>query len=352
MYCLGERIRFTLFGKSHGPYVGGILEGIPRGMEIDEKRISEEMELRKPSSGIGTPRKEDDKVEFVQGVRDGLADGNPILMLIRNSNIDNSKYAIFMETPRPGHADLPAISKFPQQDLLGGGQFSGRLTAAIVAAGGIAKQMTEEKGIRIGAFTRSVGHVKDLSSRDLASAIESRRYPTRACTGNLDSAMSGEILGASSEKDSVGGTVECITEGLPIGFGGIWFEALDSEIARAIFSIPACKGVEFGKGFGLSEMRGSDSNDQFYFDSGIKTRTNNMGGILGGMSDGAPMLFRAAFKPTPSIGRIQNTVNLRTMQDDTVEVQGRHDPCIVPRAVAVVEAMTALVIADQMRRGF
>lgn len=353
MYQIGEKITFTLFGKSHGPCVGGILSGIPSGFSIDMDMVAAEMELRKPTGKIGTPRREKDDVEFIQGVRDGITDGNPILMRIANGNTDGSKYMKFYETPRPGHADLPALLKFPDHDLRGSGQFSGRLTAAIVAAGAIAKQYIAEEGIRVEAFTRSVGNVRDDCVRDADAAHASRGFATRACTRELDDAMRTEIESAGAEKDSVGGVVECIITGLPIGFGGIWFDALDSDLARAMFGIPACKGVEFGDGFDLTRMRGSESNDAYRYDQGrIVTESNHVGGIVGGMCDGAPVVFRVAFKPTPSIGVEQRTVNLRTEEDDTVSVEGRHDPCIVPRAVAVIEAMAALTVADQMMRGY
>ncbi len=353
MHSTGTKVKFTLFGRSHGPCVGGILEGIPAGFPIDEDAIAGEMELRKPTGKIGTPRREKDAVEIVQGVLCGRTDGNPILLKIANGDTDGSKYMKFYETPRPGHADLPALLKFRDHDLRGSGQFSGRLTAAVVAAGAIAKQYIAVEGIRIAAFTRSVHDIEDKSPRTFDEAFGSRAYATRACTQDLDDAMRSEIEKASSEGDSVGGVVECMIEGLPIGFGGIWFEALDAELARAMFGIPACKGVEFGDGFGLARMKGSESNDAYRFRNGrIVTESNHLGGIVGGMSDGADTVLRVAFKPTPSIGVRQETVNLRTEADDTVEVTGRHDPCIVPRAVAVVEAMAALTVADQMMKGY
>lgn len=315
--------------------------------------IASEMELRKPTGGIGTPRRETDAVELIQGVVDGKATGQPILLRIANGNTDGSKYIKFYDTPRPGHADLPALLKFPDHDLRGSGQFSGRLTAAIVAAGAIAKQILSKDGIRIDAFTRSIGFVRDDSPRSSDEARGSRAYATRACTRELDDSMRTLIEGIGAAKDSVGGIVECVITGLPIGFGGIWFEALDAELAKAMFGIPACKGVEFGDGFALGGMRGSESNDGYRMDDGcIVTESNHMGGIVGGMCDGAPVVFRTVFKATPSIGLEQDTVNLSTETNDTVTVEGRHDPCIVPRAVAVVEAMAALTVADQMMRGY
>ncbi len=353
MYRFGKKVAFTLFGRSHGPCVGGVLSGIPAGFRIDMDAVEAEMALRKPTGKIGTPRREADSPCFVQGVRDGVTNGNPILIKIDNGDTDGSKYMKFYDTPRPGHADLPALMKFPDHDIRGSGQFSGRLTAAVVAAGAVAKQFISGYGVGVNAFSRSIGSVEDASARGSDDAAASRGFPTRACTADLDESMRLEIERAGAEGDSVGGVVECIITGLPIGFGGIWFEALDAELSLAMFGIPACKGVEFGDGFALAGMKGSESNDAYRFDGNrIVTSTNHMGGIVGGMCDGAPVVFRTAFKPTPSIGKVQHTVNLRTSEDDTVQVTGRHDPCIVPRAVAVVEAMAALTVADQIARGY
>ncbi|MDR1404860.1 MAG: chorismate synthase [Candidatus Methanoplasma sp.] len=350
MYILGKSVVFTLYGESHAPYIGGFLEGLPEGTEVNIGQIDEELALRKPSNGIGTPRTEPDEVEFLSGLENGRTTGEKIHFRIRNTNTDSSKYEMFNRTPRPGHADLPAIAKFRNHEIKGGNQFSGRLTASVVAAGSIARQFISEYGITVGAFTKSIGEVADGEDRSITDASNSRKNPTRASTKDLDSMMTKEIIEASEDGDSVGGVIECIATGLPIGFGGTWFESLDAEIAGAVFSIPACKGVEFGKGFRLAGMRGSESNDPFCFDNGIKVRSNNMGGILGGMSNGAPMVFRAAFKPTPSIGKEQDTVDLERMENAKIKIEGRHDPCIVPRAAIVVESITCLVIADQIRR--
>ena len=352
MYTLGKKLRFSLFGKSHGPCVGCVLEGVPQGTPIDMESLAHDMALRKPSKGIGTDRVEADKVDVICGIEGGKADGNAIILEIANGNVDDSKYLPFEETPRPGHADLPALLALPKFDIRGGGQFSGRLTAAIVAAGGIARQMLAAKGIVIGSFCRSIGNVEDCDERGIEDAKRSEGFPTRACTPELDAMMSDCIMAARKDMDSVGGVVECIVTGLPIGFGGIWFESLDAELAHAAFGIPACKGVEFGKGFDITRMRGSESNDAYRMKDGrIVTKTNNMGGVVGGMSDGADLVFRAAFKPTPSIGAKQETVDLKTCEDAELEIKGRHDPCIAPRAASVVEAVTALVLADQMERG-
>ncbi len=351
MYQLGEVFKFTLYGKSHGESVGCILEGVPKGFKINFEDLENAMNLRKPTS-IGTTRKEEDPVIFVQGVVDGVTDGNPLILSIPNGDKDGSKYEKFKTMPRPGHADLPALIKFPDFDIRGGGQFSGRLTAPIVAAGTIAKQILSENGLSIGAFTKSIHTVSDEIHRTLEDVSNSRQYESRSCTSELDDKMCKAVNDARASEDSVGGVVECIVQGLPLGFGGIWFEALDSELARAIFSIPACKGVEFGDGFNITHLHGSESNDQYHFDETIKSDTNHMGGVLGGMSNGLPLVFRAAFKPTPTIGKTQNTVNLEDKKDCVLNATGRHDPCIVPRAVIVVESITALVIADQFARGF
>ncbi|MDR0198215.1 MAG: chorismate synthase, partial [Methanomassiliicoccaceae archaeon] len=346
MYSVGDNIIFRLFGKSHGEHVGCVLENVPAGIPVSEDHIKKEMDLRRPKDNIGTPRKEDDAVEIVSGIVNGVTDGTPIKMIIANKNVDSSKYRDIARIPRPGHADLPAMIKWEDHDVRGGGQFSGRLTAPMVAAGSIAKQMLSANDIKIAAFARSIGNVCDTDDRNIDDAFASREHATRACSAKLDNDMKDAIITASNDGDSVGGVVECIVTGLPIGFGGIWFDSLDAVLSRAIFGIPAVKGIEFGKGFGLAGMKGSESNDQYRSDNGIKAVTNNMGGIVGGMSNGMPLVFRVAFKPTPSISKEQRSVDLSSMKDTVISVKGRHDPCIVPRAVAVVEAVAALVLAD------
>ncbi len=350
MYKLGSQVAYTLYGESHSEFIGGFLDGIPKDTDISIDQIKRDLALRKPAAGIGTPRIEPDEVEFLSGILGGKATGERIHYRIKNTNTDSSKYDIFNRTPRPGHADLPALVKSPDHRIKGGNQFSGRLTVSVVVAGSIARQLISQHGISVAAFTRAIGKVRDDEERSFEDAVKAKEFQTKAATSELDSMMTREIKDASADNDSVGGVVECIAVGLPVGFGGTWFESVDSEIARAVFSIPACKGVEFGKGFGLAEMRGSESNDPYYYDHGVKLRSNNMGGILGGMSDGAPVVFRAVFKPTPSIGKEQDTVDLKDMSNAKVKVEGRHDPCIVPRAVIVVESVTCLVLADQMRR--
>lgn len=348
MYSVGNRLRLSLFGKSHADCIGCILEGLPIGMKVDKEYIEQQMALRKPSDGIGTPRKEADSVVFEHGLDDDAVSDGTLMMVIYNGNRNSSAYDKFKIRPRPGHADLPALFKFKDYDVAGGAQFSGRMTAPLVAAGAIAKQYLAHKGIEIHAFTRSIGDVADTNEYDISEYGRSVSFKTRAMCHELDSEMIQIILDAGKDEDSVGGTVECAVTGLPIGFGGEWFDALDVSVARMMFSIPAVKGVEFGKGFDITRMRGSQSNDQYTVrDEKITSDTNNMGGVTGGLSNGMPLVFRVAIKPTPSIAKEQRTVNLKTMTEDSISVTGRHDPCIVPRAVAVVEAMAAIAIMDQ-----
>ena len=349
MYTVGNKLKISLFGRSHADCIGCIIEGLPIGMKIDQDSIRRKMQLRKPSDGIGTPRKEEDKVVFEAGVTDGKVSKHQIMFTINNGNRNSSSYSDFNVKPRPGHADLPALMKFKDFDVSGGAQFSGRMTAPLVAAGAIAEQYLQSRGIKIAAYTRSIYNVKDDSEHSFEEIKTSEKHKTRAVTEELDKKMEDAILKAASEGDSVGGVVGCMVTGLEIGDGGIWFDALDVSIARMMFSIPAVKGVEFGKGFSITEMKGSESNDQYCMKDGkISALTNNMGGICGGMSDGMPLTFNVAFKPTPSISKEQRTVDLERGCDDKIEIKGRHDPCIVPRAVAVVEAMTALTVMDQI----
>ena len=318
-------------------------------MKIDNNHLNERMRLRKPSDGIGTTRKEDDAPIFEYGVRDGIVTEDTVLITIYNGNKNSSAYSGFNVTPRPGHADLPALMKFKDFDVSGGAQFSGRMTAPLVAAGALAEQVLSEKGIKIAAYTRSIYDVvdgKEHSPEEIASSVNFR---TRACTAELDSRMSDAIMKAREENDSVGGVIGCTITGLEPGSGGIWFDALDTALAKMMFSIPAVKGVEFGKGFEIAKMKGSQSNDPYTVRDGrISAKTNNMGGICGGMCDGMPVTFNVAVKPTPSIGIEQDTVDLRRMCDSKIRIKGRHDPCVVPRAVAVVEAMAAITVLDQL----
>jgi chorismate synthase len=354
MNTYGVAFRVTVFGSSHGPGVGCVVDGCPAGIEITQDKVQRELDRRKPSSGIGTPRAEEDLVLLQSGVHESRTTGSPLQMFIENRDRDSSKYAAFKSTPRPGHADYPALVKYgPGHDIRGGGQFSGRMTAPLVAAGAVAKSMLAPMRIKFAAYSQAIGGVRDEEERALME-VEDKVYdrPTRAATDKLDERMRAEILAAKEDDDSIGGVVRCLVEGLPVGLGEPFFDTLDGELAKLLFAIPAVKGVEFGSGFNSAGMRGSQNNDVFYFEEGkVRTSTNHAGGVLGGMSNGMPLDLKVAFKPTASIPKVQRTVDLGTGKEAMLKIEGRHDPCIVPRAVVVVEAVSALAIADLIMRG-
>ena len=358
----GKNIKITVFGQSHSKGIGMTLEGIPAGKKLDMERLNAFMERRAPGrNAYSTPRKEGDKPDFLCGVVGDVTCGTPITAVIMNTNTRSQDYDILKDIPRPGHADYTGLIKYGEhRDYTGGGHFSGRLTAPLCIGGGIALQLLEEKGIRICSRIASIGDVKDegdLTEYVLSNTIkekdrtvyrnpaEERDFPT--ISEESGKRMQDLIAEAKSEGDSVGGIVECAVFGVPAGLGDPMFEGVENRIAQAVFGIPAVKGLEFGNGFGAAAVRGSVNNDAFRFDDGkVVTETNNCGGILGGISNGMPITFRVAFKPTPSIAKEQNSVNLKTMEATKLIVPGRHDPCIVPRAVPVVEAVAALAIYD------
>jgi chorismate synthase len=350
---IGTELRLTLFGTSHGPCVGAVLDGIPPGMAIDLERIQNEVDLRKPAAGIGTPRQEEDRVEVLSGILEGRSTGSPITLMVVNRNVDSSKYEQFKRVPRPGHADLVARSKYAEcTDLRGGGQFSGRMTVALVAAGTLAKILLEERGIRVAAFVRQIGSVRDKGERGFADALLSRSNPVRAASPELVERMMEEVLKAGKEGDSVGGVVECIADGLPMGLGEPFFDTVEGEMAKMMFAVPGVKGIEFGAGFAAASMRGSQHNDPFVLvDGKVRTAKNDAGGILGGITNGMPVVFRVAIKPTASIARGQRSLDLQSGRETELKIEGRHDPCIAPRAAPVVEAAAALVLADLGIRG-
>ncbi|NLI73561.1 MAG: chorismate synthase [Euryarchaeota archaeon] len=354
MNTIGTLLRLTLFGSSHGPGVGCVLDGVPSGLYITEDDIQRDLDLRRPAASIGTPRVEADRVELLAGIQDDFTTGAPIVIFIANHDTDSSKYIKFRTVPRPGHADLTALNRYGDTvDLRGGGQFSGRMTAPIVAAGAIAKTMLASIGVQVAAYTQRLGCLVDEKERYLKDIRHaSRENPIRAADPELALDMINEIMAMKEEGDSVGGVIRCLAVGLPMGVGEPYFDSLEGELAKMLFSIPGVKGVEFGSGFRSAEMRGSEHNDQFIIEDGeVRTITNNAGGILGGLSNSMPIDLRVAIKPTASISREQRSVDLERMEDTTIKVDGRHDPCIVPRAVIVVEAATALVLADMCLRG-
>jgi chorismate synthase len=331
-----------------------VLDGVPPGIDVDRDDLQREVDLRKPSGALGTPRAEEDLVEILSGVVDGVSTGAPLTLFIANRDTDSSKYDRFKVVPRPGHADLTQLKKYGENaDLRGGGQFSGRMTAPMVAAGAVAREMLRAIGVQVAAYTQRLGPIEDPVDRTLKEVRrQARDNPVRAADPEIALEMIQEIMEAKHEDDSVGGIVRCLAVGLPIGVGEPFFDSLEGELAKMIFAIPGVKGVEFGAGFRAAGMRGSEHNDSFVVEDGeIHTVTNNAGGVLGGLSNGMPLDVRVAFKPTASISKEQKSIDLERMEDTTIKVEGRHDPCIVPRAVIVVEAATALVLADLCLRG-
>ncbi len=345
----GENLKLSIFGQSHGPAIGMTLDGIPAGLPVDYELLQDFLNRRAPGQNDwSTPRKEEDRPEFLAGVLDGFTTGSPIAAIIRNKNTRSGDYDSLKQHPRPGHADYTAQVKYGGfQDAAGGGHFSGRLTAPLCVAGGLCKQWLEERGIRIGAHIVQIGPAKATGFSPLAPELDQvgRLFPTRSA--EAAEAFQNVIAEARSRGDSVGGMVECAVTGLPAGLGEPMFGGMEGRIAQIVYGIPAVKGVSFGLGMGVAGAYGSQCNDPYTFDAGsIATTTNNCGGILGGITNAMPLLFRVALKPTPSISLTQQTVDLSTNQVTALEVRGRHDPCIVPRAVPVVEAAAAIALFD------
>ncbi len=347
--CFGAKLKISIFGQSHGEAIGVVIDGFPAGFKIDRDKLGEFMARRAPGGALATPRKEADAVRFISGVVDGITCGAPICAIIENTNTRSGDYANLKNCPRPAHADLTARIKYgTSADFAGGGHFSGRLTAPLCIAGGLCKQYLEERGIYIGAHISSVGNIEDIRFKDMELTPDMLLTDGFAVYDSAAKAAMQELITAvKSEGDSVGGTVECAVLGLPAGIGEPMFDGLESNIAKAVFGIPAVKGIEFGSGFEGTRLKGSENNDAFRFENGaVLTEANNHGGILGGISSGMPILLKVAIKPTPSIAKEQDSVNLETGESVKLKIQGRHDPCIVPRAVPCVEAATAVAICD------
>lgn len=353
MSSYGNKIKLTVFGESHGEVIGAALSGVPAGFKLDFDKILTQMARRAPGKDkTATPRLEKDFPKIRAGVLDGVTTGAPILVEIENTNTKSGDYSNLIEKPRPGHSDYTAFVKYGgHNDIRGGGHFSGRLTAPLVFVGALLRQILEQKGIKIAAHIASIGSVEDerFDPVNIPDELLDRLSNSSFALINpaVEEEMRNEVESARKALDSVGGVIECAVTGLPAGVGGPLFEGVEGEIAKAVFAIPAVKGIEFGAGFDSAKMRGSESNDSFACEDGkIVTTTNNCGGILGGITDGMPLIFRAAIKPTPSIAREQKTVNLQTGENSTLEIKGRHDPCIVPRAVSVAEAVAAIAIYE------
>ena len=346
----GTALRLSVFGQSHSEAIGMTLDGLPAGIPVDPEELQGFLNRRAPGQNDwSTPRREEDRPEFLCGLKDGRTCGAPLTAVIRNHNTRGKDYEQLRILPRPGHADYTAQVKYGGfQDYHGGGHFSGRLTAPLCVAGGILLQMLKRQGITVQARVLRIADVEDESP--FASSVAEKQFPTVSDEAGLR--MRKAISDARREGDSVGGIVECVIRGVPAGIGEPMFDGVENRIAQLMFAVPAVKGIEFGAGFATAGMRGSENNDEFCLTEGqIRTRSNHAGGILGGITDGEEIVFRTAFKPTPSISRPQRSVNLETMREETLAITGRHDPCIVPRAVPVVEAAAAIALSDLILGG-
>jgi chorismate synthase len=351
---IGKEFVVTCFGESHGRCVGAIIDGCPAGLPLTEEDIQKELNNRlPPNREIVSARREKDTVEILSGTYEGFTTGAPICALVWNKQVVSGDYDSILDKPRPGHADYPARIKYMGfNDYRGGGRFSGRVTVAFVIAGAVAKKLLEFFGAEVLAYTTAIGEVRLGIAPSLEDARENTYGNSVRCPDpDVAEEMEETILRAKKEGDSVGGIVECVASNLPVGVGEPIFDSLDAEIAKMLFGVPAVKGVEFGVGFEAAKMRGSENNDAYVMRDGeIEALTNNAGGILGGLSSGMPLVVRVAVKPTSSISKEQKTVDLSKMEETTIQVQGRHDPCIVPKAVPVVEASVATVLVDQLIR--
>lgn len=349
----GNNITVTVFGESHGPAIGCVLDGLAPGMKIDEKYIALALSKRRPQSAADTPRKEPDEFQIISGAFNGKTTGTPLCIVIPNVNTKSRDYVY--GPARPAHADYAAFCKYHgYEDYRGGGHFSGRITAALVAAGAVLMPSLESLGIKIGTHILSCADVSDREFKNISSDIDllsGRAFPV------LDEEKAKEIsdviLKAKQENDSVGGITESAVCGVPAGVGEPWFDSMESMISHAVFSLGGVKGIEFGAGFKITKMKGSEANDPLYMSNGsVASKSNNNGGINGGITNGMPVIFRCAVKPTASISRQQDTINFLKMKDEKLEIKGRHDPAIIRRICPVIDAVTAIVTADALSGRF
>ena len=351
----GNKIKLSIFGESHGEAIGCVIDSIPAGVKLDMEKIYFDMARRAPGKDkTATPRLEKDIPHILSGVLNGVTTGAPLAMIIENTNTKSGDYSNLLSVPRPSHSDYPAYVKYHgNNDIRGGGHFSGRLTATLVFAGAIAKQILAQKGITVGAHILSINGVLDdsfdkanVSEKELL-AVSSKAF----CVINdeVEDKMRASVEKARLDGDSVGGVIECAVVGVPVGIGANIFSTVEGHISSALFGVPAVKGVEFGAGFDFAKMTGYEANDTYSISNGnVKINKNNNGGVLGGMTTGAPIIVRAVVKPTPSISKAQKSVNLQKMTEEELVIHGRHDPCIVPRAVPVVESAVAFALLDLM----
>ena len=353
MNTWGNTLKISIFGESHGEGVGIVLDGIPAGIRLDMEELRREMKRRAPGRNtLSTPRSEADEVRILSGFFEGRTTGTPMAVVIENTNTISKHYDPSM--PRPGHADFTGFARYgASHDYRGGGHFSGRLTAPLVFAGAVAKQVLRTMGVEVGAHILRLGPVWDQAFDPVKISAAQLREPGHRIFPTLDTeageAMSQVILEHRNAQNSIGGVIECGAVGMPVGVGSPFFGSVESRLSSMLFSVPAVKGVEFGDGFGFVELNGKTANDEFYWqDEKIKTYTNHNGGINGGITNGMPVIFRTVVKPTPSISLPQRTVNFETRENAEISVHGRHDPCVAYRAVAVVEAATAVVLLDLM----
>jgi chorismate synthase len=354
---IGKEFTVTTFGESHGKVIGVVVDGCPAGLQLSEADFQEELDRRIPAEPkIVSARIEKDVAKIFSGIFNGFTTGAPIAVMVENKETNSSDYEAIKDLPRPGHSDYPARIKYGGfNDYRGGGRFSGRVTVALIMAGTIAKKILSRYEIDVLAYTQSIGVIK---TNKQFSAAEIRKNKNAAATRCPDLAsaekMEEAIINARKEGESLGGVIECIAFNMPPGIGEPLFDSLDADLAKSIFAVPAVKGVEFGAGFRAAELTGSQNNDTFLLKNGkVITSTENAGGVLGGLSSGMPIMIRVAIKPTPSISKDQKTVNLSTMKNDAISVKGRHDPCVVPKAVPAIEAVVAITLVDHLiRSGF
>ena len=351
---IGTSVILTLFGESHGEAVGAVLDGLAPGIEVDEQEIAAWLTLRRPEDDAATARREPDRFQVVSGVFNGRTTGAPVCIVIPNEDVRSEDYEAFRNLPRPSHADYTARVKYGGfEDYRGGGHFSGRLTAAVVAVGAIALRALKNKGILVGSHILRCGGIADRPFDRTAVEIplvNARRFPVLE---SVEGAMRAAVLEAAREGDSVGGVVQTAVHGLPAGVGDPWFDSVEGDIARAVLAVGGVKGIEFGEGFRLAGMRGSEANDAFAYNAQkVVTLTNRSGGINGGISNGMDILFNTAVKPTPSIARPQQTVDLKSGQAAVLQLSGRHDPAIVRRICPVITSLTAVVVCDLLARTY
>lgn len=352
-FNFGKKINISIFGQSHGEAIGIVIDGIKEGFQIDMEAVNEELKRRSPGKNeFSTTRKEEDKPEILSGIFNGFTTGTPIAIIIRNTDTVSKDYSKTKDLIRPSHADYSAYVKYNGfNDYRGGGHFSGRLTAPLVFAGAICKQILEKEGIIIASHIKQIGKIKDdyFNPLDVDDEIlkDLKNHTIPLLNKDIKEDMEKEILLYKNDNDSIGGIVEVYVKGLKAGVGEPYFDSIESTISRLAFSVPSVKGIEFGLGFDFANIKGSLANDEFYIENGqVKTYTNNNGGINGGISNGMPIIYRAVIKPTPSIQKMQRSINIKTLQNENIEIQGRHDPSIITRALVVLEAITAIALLE------